>query len=308
MALTRTLSFLFSLIKVKPRVALIFCSDGASAIEKGFMVVFCKIFGVDSLIFPRAGNLIEQTKNSIFYRRLIKFLFRNSKIFLAQGKHWKSFAEKQLDILPTKIKLVHNWTATPELLNIGANRKYKYDQNISHFLFVGWLEKEKGLNEILKSIELLNKKKYTFMFTFIGDGRGMNFAKKFIYEKELENSVVFRGWVKPQYVKEYYREADVFVLPSWAEGMPNALIEALSCGLATIVSNVGMITNYLVNEENALIVKPNDSKSLTKSMERLLVDKDLKINISKNGYKVANKYFSTEKQLRSLASSIKQLI
>ena len=98
------------------------------------------------------------------------------------------------------------------------------------------------------------------------------------------------------------------MLPSWAEGMPNALIEALSCGLATIVSNVGMITNYLVNEENALIVKPNDSKSLTKSMERLLVDKDLKINISKNGYKVANKYFSTEKQLRSLASSIKQLI
>ena len=72
---------------------------------------------------------------------------------------------------------------------------------------------------------------------------------------------------------EYYKNADIFILPSWAEGMPNSLIEALSCGLATIVSNVGLIPNYLTNNENSLIIPPRDSVNLSRANEKVILIK-----------------------------------
>ena len=73
--------------------------------------------------------------------------------------------------------------------------------------------------------------------------------------------------------------------------MPNALIEALACGLTAIVTGVGMITNYLEDGYNALIIPSRDPNSLTIAMEKVLLDEDLKKKISKNGHLLANKCF-----------------
>ena len=303
----RLIRFLFQLLVKRPNAALIFCSDGASALEKGLMVYICKIFRVKTLIFPRAGNLIKQTERSVTFRILIKHLFSKCSIFFAQGENWKQFAKEELNLHSSKIKIIRNWTATKDLIEVGSSRKYGNKKTSTNFLFVGWLEKEKGLYEILKAIKFLHEKNYIFSFTFIGDGRGMKPAIKFITENGLLEKVFFKGWVPHNSIKQYYQAADVFVLPSWAEGMPNALIEALSCGLASVVSNVGMIPNYLVNEKNALIIPPKDSLSLSNAMEKLILNRRFKINISKNGYEVANEYFSSEKGLELLAKSIKKL-
>lgn len=303
----RILKFLWILKIKKPKAALIFCSDGPSAIEKGFMTLLCKFFSIKALIFPRAGKLIEQTKKSKLFRNLIKFFFEKTDIFLAQGENWNKFAQNQLQISQTKIKIIHNWTATDDLLDIGANKSYSKISNITKFLFVGWMEKEKGIYEIIESIKFLNNKKLKFTFTFIGDGKGMTFLKKLVEDNYLNDKVIFKGWVPSEKVKNYYLNSDIFVLPSWSEGMPNSLIEALSCGIACIISNVGMITNYLDDGISALIVPPNDSLSLKVAMEKLMLDKKLKNFISKNGHLVANKYFSTKKELSSLEKTIKQL-
>ena len=98
------------------------------------------------------------------------------------------------------------------------------------------------------------------------------------------------------------------MLPSWAEGMPNALIEALSSGLASITTNVGMIPNYLKDNHSALLVNPKSTEELTIAMEKLILDKNLQLKLSTNGYKVANKYFSTRKGLKSLSELIKNEI
>ena len=99
-------------------VVLIFCSDGLSAIEKGIMIIISKFQGSKVMIFPRAGNLIVQTKKNRIFNYLIKILFNKSDIFLAQGKNWKKFAKDLLNIDVDKIEIIHNWTATNELLEI----------------------------------------------------------------------------------------------------------------------------------------------------------------------------------------------
>ena len=65
---------------------------------------------------------------------------------------------------------------------------------------------------------------------FIGDGSLMNYAKNFIHKNDLKE-IVLKGWKDFDDVNEFYKLCDIFVLPSWKEGMPNSLIEALAAGL-----------------------------------------------------------------------------
>lgn len=299
----RLFRFMFKLIAHRPKATLIFCSDGFSALEKGIMVWLSKIFGAKAFIFPRAGNLINQVEKYPFLKLIIKYLFSNAK-FLAQGENWKLFALQKLEITQKKIKLLHNWTATEKLLSIGKSRRNESQSDVVFFLFVGWLEKEKGILEILNSIKILKNKNHSLFFTFVGNGKLIKTAKDFVAKNKLEDYISFEGWIPNNQLYKYYKLADVFVLPSWSEGMPNALIEALSCGLATITTNVGMIPNYLKDNYNTLLINPKSTQELSIAMEKLIIDKNLKLKLSKNGFKVANKYFSTEKGLKSLSETI----
>lgn len=303
----RILRFVYNLIIERPKVSLIFCSDGFSALEKGVMVYLSNFFGVKALIFPRAGNLINQVNEYLFFKHLIKILFKKATLFLAQGEKWNTFAQDTLEFPKESIKIIHNWSATKELIKIGYSRTYD-NKDITKFLFVGWFEKEKGVYELLESIKLLSDKNLPFSITIIGNGNAMYDAQRFVNENQLTEKVIFEGWVPNDDIYEYYNSADIFVLPSWQEGMPNALIEALSCGLASIVTNVGMIPNYLQNELNAIIIPPKDSLTLYLAMEKLIMDKKLKVSISTNGHKLAKKYFNTEKGLESLSDTINSLM
>lgn len=299
----RLLRFTFKLVVNRPKATLVFCSDGFSALEKGIMVWLSKIFGAKAFIFPRAGNLINQVEKYPFFKLIIKYLFSKA-IFLAQGENWKLFALQKLEITQKKIKLLHNWTATEKLLSIGKSRKYESQSDVVSFLFVGWLEKEKGVLEILNSIKILKNKNHSLFFTFVGNGKLIKTAKDFVAKNKLEDFISFEGWIPNNQLYKYYKLANVFVLPSWSEGMPNALIEALSCGLATITTNVGMIPNYLKDKYNTLLINPKSTQELSIAMEKLIIDENLKLKLSKNGFKVANKYFSTEKGLKSLSEII----
>ena len=304
----RLFRFVIKLINYRPKAILIFCSDGASALEKGVMLKLSKIGVTKSFIFPRAGNLIHQTSHFNGFRKTIKYLFNKADIFLAQGENWKNFAHEDLQIPSSKIKMIHNWTATKKLLATGSKKEYLSVNGTTRFLFVGWLEREKGVFEILNSIKELKASNLPFSFTFVGDGKAGKKAKNFVATNKLDQNVIFKGWVLNEELIECYQNADVFVLPSWAEGMPNALIEAISCGLAPIVSNVGLISNYLKNNESSLIIPPKDSIKLSIAMKSLILDKKLRIKISKNGYKVAVSYFSTEKGLENFSTLIKNII
>tara|TARA_B100000579_G_scaffold230100_1_gene188506 strand:- start:496 stop:1608 length:1113 start_codon:yes stop_codon:yes gene_type:complete len=304
----RLIRFPFILISYKPRSILIFCSDGASAIEKGLMIIIAKLFKIPSLIFPRAGNLMNQANKSNFFLGLIKFMFRRSAIFLAQGVKWKDFAKEQLKIPPNKIEIINNWTATQDLFKIGEERKISPRENDLKILFVGWLEKEKGVIELLEALKNLKKRGIKFNMIFIGDGKILSEANKFININDLTNDVVFKGWLDFSHIKQFIKTSDVFILPSWQEGMPNALIEALACGLPSIVSAVGVIPNYLNDLDSAVLVKPKDSLALEHALYTIIKDFELRKKLSKNGFLVAKNVFLSNKSLKKLSRVIDQSI
>ena len=306
-ALKRIIQLIIKLSFEKPACCLFFCSDGSSAIEKGLMIIISKIFGIKCLIFPRAGNLINQVKRNQVFKFYIKNLFKQADKFLCQGEDWQKFALEILKINNSKLEVVPNWTATEELLKLGIDRKINSNKELQ-LLYVGWLIKEKGISELLKSFKDIISKNYKVKLLIIGDGPYATEINQFIIKNNLHELINISGWLNSKDLLEAYKQSDIFILPSWQEGMPNALIEALATGLPSISTSVGVIKNYFIDKNHILIVPPKNENKLTKAIEKLILDVNFRIKLSKNGFNQVQEVFNSNKGLSNLAILIKSTI
>ena len=100
----------------------------------------------------------------------------------------------------------------------------------------------------------------------------------------------------------------IFVLPSWSEGFPNAMIEAMSAGLACVVTNVGTIADFVVNNRDALVIKKKNINQLVRALQKLISDHTLRISISKNGHLLAKKNFNIDNSLSLFSEIINKVV
>lgn len=307
-ACKRIVILISKLIFEKPKAALIFTSDGFSAIEKGVMCVICSFFNCKAMIFPRAGNLIIQTKNSRVIRFLIRFLFKKATIFLCQGRKWKKFAINQIGFKSSNVITINNWTATKEHIRIGLNRSYDKNEGTKKLLFVGWLEEFKGVFDLLDASKSLIQQGYKFQLTFAGDGNAKAQVEEYIRNYNLSSYIKLEGWVDDINLLRLLEKNDIFILPSWSEGLPNSMIEAMSAGLSVIVSDVGVISDFIKHDKNGLIVRPKDIDGLRDAISSLLVDNLAIKRTAINGHKFAVSHFSSEITIKRILSVIEEII
>jgi len=132
--------------------------------------------------------------------------------------------------------------------------------------YVGRLESVKGYDFLLKAVEPLHLKYKNLRTFFIGaTGPG---------DVTSSPQVRFLGFREDVY--SVLKRIDIFCLPSLSEGLPNALMEAMSVGCASVASGVGGVTTLLEHERNGLLVPPGNADALRESLERLIRDPDLR--------------------------------
>lgn len=304
----RFVKFLFNIIFNRPDLATIFFSNSYSAIEKSLMVIILRIFQVKVLVFPRAGGLITEYFSNPWFAKFIRFGLSRANMFLCQGHTFQRFAITELGFSKISSPIIPNWTASERYLNIGANRNFTRKVNCPHILFLGWIEESKGVLELLEAAKILAKSKIFFHLTFAGDGRYADKARKFVEKYELNKNITFVGWVDEKKKISLLKDCQIFTLPSWSEGLPNSMIEAMSAGLACVVTNVGVIGDFVVHNQDALIVKKKNITQLANSLKKLIVKQSLRANISKKAYFLASTKFSLANGLALLDNAINKVI
>lgn len=306
-AFKRFMFYFFSLLLNRPKAIVLFASSGASIAEKGLMAWIARLLQIPTFIFPRGGKLIDIVISNRWQRFWIVPAMQGAKYFLCQGPKWERFALEVLRYNPNNIEIIKNWTATKELLQIGSNRELHHRKEKYRILFLGWLEREKGVFELLEASLSLSRR-HNFSLTFAGDGNAEQNAKAFTSKNNLDAFVHFAGWVNGRQKLELLANSDILILPSWAEGFPNAIIEAMASKMAVIVTSVGNIPEILNNRDQVLIIKSKDPISLERAIEELLMDDDLRIKLAENGFNFANDNFSTQKGVDRLKQIIKGVI
>ena len=294
-AFFRLLNFTFKVMISNPKVIIIFFAGFSSTLEKAIMVIIGKLFNKKIMIFPRAGALITNYKNNIIFNLYVKKTLSLADKFLCQGKNFQDFAISQLRYKKKDCPVIPNWTATDSFLELGLKKKKLSDKEIANLVFIGWMEEFKGIYEIIKASLILRKKGKKFHIYFCGDGNAMKNVKELIKKNRLEKFITLLGWIDERDKIDILKKTNIFILPSWNEGLPNSMIEAMSAGLACIVSNVGAISNYIKHEENGLLIKPKCPDELASSIIKLIDDKILLKKISRNSFTFAMKNFTIKK-------------
>lgn len=138
--------------------------------------------------------------------------------------------------------------------------------------FVGRLETQKSVDVLLNAWAQVVRKIPDGMLFIIGDGSQRNYLENVSYERGMTHAVTFLGEVPRRVVREYLQISDVFVLPSVAEGLSNALLEAMSVSLPVIATNIGGNNEVVDHHKTGILVEVADIEGFTEALYTLLYD------------------------------------
>ncbi len=202
--------------------------------------------------------------------------------------------------------MIPNWTATPDLLAIGHSRGLREGGPV-RLLFLGWLEREKGVGELLDACRQLRTQR-SFTLDIAGEGNFSAAARDLVERHRIADVVHFRGWLRGDALRAALAETDVLVLPSWAEGLPNAMIEAMAARLAIVVTAVGSIPDVMTDGRDALLVPPRDVLALERALSRVIDDRDLRQRLGDAALVLAEAQFGVEPAIDRIIAAIGEAI
>jgi len=129
-----------------------------------------------------------------------------------------------------------------------------------YVIFTGRFIQRKGINFLLSAWKKVADGVADARLILLGDGLLLGEMKTLARELGIWDSVDFREHVYE--VPDFLRAADIFILPSLQEGMPNSLLEAMACGIAPVGTSIGGVVDIIKQGENGILVEPGDVNSL----------------------------------------------
>ena len=158
-------------------------------------------------------------------------------------------------------------------------------------LCVGRLVPSKGQYILLAAVERLVRSHANVRLRLVGDGPDRERLERAIASKGLGRCVTLEGSVNQDHIRDYYRQADIFVLPSFAEGIPVVLMEAMAMEVPCISTFVAGIPELVRNEIDGILIPPSDEQALAFSIGRLIEDPNLRRRLGAAGrQRVIEKY------------------
>lgn len=214
-------------------------------------------------------NVIEKSKKNNY---LVKLLYKNADGIIAVSDEIK---KDILELTNSKlnIKVIPNPVIDIDIDSVihNANDHKNSRVNITDFfLYVGRLEKEKNILELVKAITpILNEREEKLLI--IGEGTLKEEIRSFILNKGLDDKIILLGYVELPY--DYMKNAKLLILPSLFEGFGNVAIEALYCQTDVIVSSTAIATINIIKEGTEVTTfHPEDSDSLRNAIETVLLN------------------------------------
>lgn len=203
---------------------------------------------------PRQKEAVLKTLNSV--DRLIVLSESWKEWFISTGIDEKS------------ITILHNIAPEPETIPPAQS-----DDGKTHFLFLGEIGKRKGVFDIIRAISAHRNEAEGRMELKIGGNRNEEELISAIRSNSLEDIVSFEGWVSGEKKVRLLNWADVYILPSFNEGLPISILEAMSYGCPIISTPVGGIPEVVT--DNGMLVTPGNADEIWKAMHRYICDRTL---------------------------------
>ena len=246
-----------------------------------------KIASKKPMLISCHGSEVNMAKKNRSFKSIFRWMIKRTDIITVNSSFMKEeltriIGDRDIEIIP-----MGSGIGEVRFKNVENSKK----DGKTRILYVGRLIEWKGVEYLIKALRFLDSEK--FELHIVGDGPERNRL-----EKEADDTVFFHGYLKGKALEEMYKDADVFVLPSivdrkgYTEGLGTVLLEAVSCGVPVIGSNVGGITDIIVDGETGILVPEKDPEAIADAVAEISENNDLMMKLTSNAKEFVSEKFS----------------
>jgi len=258
----------------------------AKKCKKPFILTAHDLIIPDDL--PTDAKLFKKIYDKTFGRYLLK---NSTRLIALTEDQIQQYAERGGDV--SKIRIIPNGIELDKYRNAKTNpdiiAKYGIDDVDKVLLFVGRIDKYKGIQDVIEAMPEILSKHHNIKFIVVGGDYGYKCELKKLSEKlNVDKSVVFTGNISKEELIELYKRADIFVFPSKMEGFGIVLLEAMASGTLCIAYSIPSVRKIIKDNENGVLVK-NKNELLDKILY-YLDNVEEKKKIETNAFKYVENY------------------
>ncbi|GAB6163781.1 hypothetical protein JCM12298_29410 [Desulfothermus naphthae] len=244
-------------------------------------------------------NLEQKMLSCKYLSRIFALIYNLADVIFVLSENFKKSLLK-LGI-KTKIIVETNMVDDNPILenSIENNIKQKPFKKNLIILFLARIEKTKGIYQAIEAFKIVYQKFHNITLFIAGSGAELEYVKKFVKEQKIPH-IKFLGYVSGKKKTEVFLNSDIYLFPSYHEGLPISVLEAMYFGLPVITRRVGGLKDFFINGKHGFITDSKDPKVFANYLEKLILDRDLRIKISQFNHNYAKEYFVASKVVQRI--------
>lgn len=252
------------------------------------------ILNIPVIIHARGTDIHTYASKGLIFHIIIRLTLKYAQHIIATSHEIKQIMINNFDISPSKIDIIPTGIDTKLFIPKSKNSYTLNQKEKINLIYIGGLYPAKGINDLLKTVNLLFKDNQKLSLTLIGDGPMKTSIEQWIIKHKYKDRIILKGAVSHTKIPKILQKADIFILPSLKEGTPNSLLEAMACKIPSIASNVGdipfIIEDKKENKKDGLLFTSGNYYELAEKINLLINTPDLYKEITENTRKKAMQF------------------
>jgi len=273
--------------------------DLKSFIRDGIFALIAKVNKKKTVVFFRGWEKSFEARIEHSFVWMFKFFFGKSDAFIVLAEQFKKTLERWSIVQP----IYQAVTVIDEDMLVGFDiqdaLKKRQGSEKWRVLFLSRITRPKGIYETIEAVSLLQPKYPMIELIVAGEGEELENVKSFVRNRNISN-VTFAGYVIGEEKRRIFEKSQVFCFPSYGEGLPTCIIEAIAYGLPVVTRSVGGLPDFFKNEEHGFITESKEPAVFANYIEKLFLDKGLYENISYYNFSFGKKWFLASKAVKRL--------
>jgi len=283
----------------RPAVVHAHVASRASFLRKSLVLLIARMSGCKTIFHLHGAEFREFATQEAgrWLRRWIRHTLERSSVVIALSESWAQFVRA---FAPgAKVAVVPNAVPLPALPAQAADEE-------GRVLFLGRIEAGKGVYELLAAGALLAGR-FPGLRLVIGGEGDLQGVRRRAAELGIAERVELPGWIDAQARGLELARAGVFCLPSHAEGLPMALLEAMAARKAVVACSVGGVPEAIHDGDNGMLVPPRDADALAAALAAVLGDAALRARLGNRARSTIEQDYSTEVMCGKLSAIYREL-
>jgi glycosyltransferase involved in cell wall biosynthesis len=282
-------------------------SPGISFARKAAATAIARRRGVPLVFHVHGGGFRAQLRGCGARgwpgRRVLRWALEGADAVVALTPGWAADLSAFARI--SRLRVVPN---APELLRVDCDHAPRNGSDTSTILYLGHLYKDKGVYELVDAFARLHADRPRLRLVLAGEGREHQSLVDYSNRLGLNGSVQLPGWVDAEHKAHLLASAACLVLPSYHEGLPLAVLEAMTAGVPVIASAVGGVPEVARDGFEALLVEPRDPVALEQAVARVIDDREFARRLAVAARRRALEEYSTAALGRRVAAIYDELL